>query len=420
MGRPLKIGLYSPFFGSTYGGGEKYLGVTAEALRDAYPEADVEILSPVRPDLERYQQMLGLDLTGVGVRAGNPRPGRLKRVLAGMPSLRLYRNLVVSAQAAGLTAEYDLFLSMVYVLPAATRARGSVILCQFPYDVRQAMSKPGVPRLAWALYTLPYRLLQRRLLGGEVDDFQLVICQAEYVRGWVRRLWGRDSVVVNPPIDVPESKPDWSAKERVVLSVGRFFTGGHSKRQDLMAQAFRELCDGGNEGWHLHLVGSLNREHAADVEYFHRVRRLAEGYPIWIHPDAPGETVLDLYRRASIYWHAAGYGVDAELRPAELEHFGMTTAEAMGYGAVPVAIGRGGQVEVVEDGVSGYLWRDLDELKARTMGLMGDPPLRRRLGEEARRASERFDRASFKRKMVDAVAPLVKELGAEQTSSIPP
>ncbi len=401
MGRPasipLRIGLYSPFFGSTYGGGEKYLGVTAEALRDAFPGAAVEILSPVPVDLERYERMLGLNLAGVRVRSGNPRPGRLKRHLARVPALRRARDVAVSLQAARASADYDLFLSMVYVLPAVTRARRSVILCQFPYSVRGS----GLVRLA-----------RRALLGREIDDFEMVICQSQYVRRWVRTLWARDALVVNPPIDAPGTEPAWEAKEPIVLSVGRFFASGHSKRHDIMVQAFRDLCDAGHDGWELHLAGSLHRDYASDVEYFERVCRLAEGYPVHVHVDAPRELLLDLYRRASIYWHAAGYGVDGDARPAEVEHFGMTTVEAMGCGVVPVAIATGGQVEVIENGTTGYLWRDLDELRARTIALMGDPAQRRRMGSAALRASGRFSRAEFSRRMVDAVRPLVEQLAA--------
>src|SRR5262249_1954487 len=153
------------------------------------------------------------------------------------------------------SANYDLFLSMVYVLPAVTRARRSVILCQFPYARRHG-------------------LIRRALLGGEINDFALIVCQSEYVRHWVRKLWNRDSLVVNPPIDIPEAEPEWDAKERVVLSVGRFFASGHSKRHDIMIQAFRELYDGGHRDWALHLAGSLHRDYAADVKYFERVSRL--------------------------------------------------------------------------------------------------------------------------------------------------
>jgi len=405
----VRVGIYSPFFGSTLGGGEKYLGVTAEAVRDAFPDAAVEILSPVPVQVELYERMLGLDLGGITLRSTNSEPGRLKRLAARLPTLRLYRDLLVSAQAAPMTARYDVFISMVYVLPAFTRARRSVMLCQFPYERRLDIDRPRVPHRLFKLYLWPYWRLRRAVFGGEVDGFQLIVCQSQYVREWVRRLWERESAVVNPPIDVPEPEPDWSAKENLIVSVGRFFTGGHSKRHDVMVRAFRQLCDEGHEGWELHLAGSVHRERPVDREYFDRVMELARGYPVHVHTDVPREKVEDLYRRASIYWHAAGYGADADRHPAALEHFGMTTAEAMGHGAVPVAIGLGGQPEVVEDGVTGYLWESMPRLKQRTAELMADSDLRRKMGEAARRASFRHSRAEFKRRMAELLAPMLAD-----------
>lgn len=414
----LKIGLYSPFFGSTVGGGEKYLGVTAEAIRDAFPRHRVEIVSPVPVDPERYRRMLGIDLDGIGLRTGRLPGAGLGRRIRRLPLVRRYADLVLSARAVAWTRGYDLFLSMVYVVPTFSLARRGVILCQFPYQLGGVAPRwQGLPGLLYRAYLAPYRLLRRRLLGSEVDAFQLVICQSEYVRNWVRRYWERDSEVVNPPIDVPAAEPDFPAKEPIVLSVGRFFASGHSKRHDLMVETFRRLWDGGLRGWELHLVGSVHRDDPADLRYFDEVRRRAEGYPVHIHADAPLETLLDLYRRASIYWHAAGYGVDAERRPIDLEHFGMTTAEAMAHGVVPVAIARGGQVEVVQEGVDGFLWEEPGQLAEHTLTLIADGELRRRMGEAARRSSFRFSRETFKRRMATILRPLVEELERELGSA---
>jgi glycosyltransferase involved in cell wall biosynthesis len=412
MRHPLRVGLYSPFFGSTYGGGEKYLGVVAETLRDALPSATIELVSPSPVDVDRYERLLDLDLRGIQLRSTLGAPGPLARRLSRVKSLRRYRDLFVSARSAGQTASYDLFFSMVYVVPAFTRARRSVILCQFPYETDALRARRGLVGAVKRLYALPEQLLRPHLLGKGVDDFQLVVCQSEYVRRWVTRRWGRASEVVNPPIDIPEEEPDWDRKEQIVLSVGRFFARGHSKRQDLIVRAFRELCDAGLSGWELHLVGSLQRDHAEDVAYFDRVASLARGYPVTIHVDAPGPELASLYRRAAVYWHAAGFGVDEESRPDDLEHFGMTTAEAMGHGVVPLAIARGGQVEVVEAGVSGFLWSEVDQLKSYTLELAGDTELRRRLGVAARARSGRFARPVFRQRMLDAVTPLLVELGA--------
>ena len=421
MGRPvrsLRIGLYSPFFGTTVGGGEKYLGVTAETLRDAFPQHRVEIVSPVPVDVERYEQMLRLDLSGIGFRSDRLQGARLGRRIRRLPIIRRYADLYLSYRSVAWTRDYDLLFSMVYVIPAVSRARRGIILCQFPYQIGSEWpDRLRVPALLYRAYTAPYHLLKRRILGSEEHSFQQVICQSEYVRSWVRRYWQRDSLVVNPPVDVPAEEPDWGAKAPIIVSVGRFFASGHSKRHDQMVQAFRELCDAGLLGWELHLVGSLHRDSVPDVRYFEKVEKLARGYPVHIHTDAALDFVQNLYRKAAIYWHAAGYGVNAEQRPIDLEHFGMTTAEAMGYGAVPVVIARGGQPEVVSEGKCGFLWLDPEGLKAQTLRLIGDAQLRLRMGQAARKASFRFSRPEFKRRMAEAVRPLVHELEAELSGS---
>ncbi|HEV2952574.1 MAG TPA: glycosyltransferase family 4 protein [Candidatus Dormibacteraeota bacterium] len=410
MGQPLRIGLYSPFFGSTIGGGEKYLGVTAEAIRDAFPQHQLEILSPVPADQELYQRMLKLDLSGITFRSTNRRVTRLHKFLNNIPAARMYRDLFLSAQAVKFTAQYDLFIAMVYVLPAFTRARRSVMLCQFPYEIGPVPSRhKGLSALAYSVYGFPNRVLRPIMVGDDLENFDPIVCQSEYVRFWVSRYWDRQAEVVNPPIDVPEEPPDWSRKRNVILGVGRFFSVGHSKRQDLMVQVFKRMCDQGLTGWELHLAGSVHRE-SHNVGFFEGIKTDSVGYPIHLHPDASYETVQNLYAQASVYWHAAGYGVDVETDPINLEHFGMTTAEAMGSGVVPVVLARGGQTEVVSDGSDGLLWEDLDELRTKTQSLIDDSHLRRRLGEAAYRSAGRFSRSQFKAKMTAVLAPVVADL----------
>jgi glycosyltransferase involved in cell wall biosynthesis len=370
-------------------------------------------LTPLPVDVEGYERMLGLDLHGISFRsvyrAGGGVKGRLNRV----PMLRRYRDLAVSIQAARLTQAYDVLIAMVYVLPAFSRSRRGIILCQFPYELARPAPYRGLTAPVHRLYALPAVWLRQLMLGREVDDFDRVICQSQYVRTWVERLWHRDALVVNPPIDVPDEEPDWSRKRNTILTVGRFFAGGHNKRHDLMVQAFRELCDSGLQDWELHVAGSVHSTTDADVRYLDAVRQLASGYPVFLHEDASRDEVMQLYREASIYWHAAGYGVDGESRPADLEHFGMTTVEAMAHGAVPVVIAQGGQLEVVDDGITGFYWRHVDELKAGTLTLAADAALRRAMGERARQESWRFSRARFVDEMTHAIRAVVESLQLE-------
>ena len=133
MGRTLRIGLFSPYFGSTVGGGEKYLAVTAEVLRDAFPEHRVEIVSPVVADRDLYRERLNVDLDRIELVSTNRRVTRLHRLANRIAFLRPLRDLVLGAQAARASADYDLALGMVYAIPLRPRARQNVMLCQFPY-----------------------------------------------------------------------------------------------------------------------------------------------------------------------------------------------------------------------------------------------------------------------------------------------
>ena len=74
-----------------------------------------------------------------------------------------------------------------------------------------------------------------------------------------------------------------------------------------MIDAFKRLCKKGLTGWEFHLVGGVapGKIHA---EYLDRVKRRAQGYPIFIHTDAPFSELKQLYDESSIYWHASGYG----------------------------------------------------------------------------------------------------------------
>jgi len=211
---------------------------------------------------------------------------------------------------------------------------------------------------------------------------------------------------VHPPVEQASGEIELGAKEPLILSVGRFFQGAHTKRQDVLVEAFRELRrQSALESWELHLVGSVHTS-GPHRHYFERVRRLAEGLPVHLHPDLPRERLRDLYRRASIYWHAAGFGADLEADPEAAEHFGMTTAEAMSWGAVPLVFGAGGQPEVV--GAAGLTWTSPGELGRHTVDLVCDPDERRRRARLAQAAAAAYSPARFRARMTDVLRPLLQ------------
>jgi glycosyltransferase involved in cell wall biosynthesis len=223
-----------------------------------------------------------------------------------------------------------------------------------------------------------------------IDSYDVVVANSRFTRHWVDRYWGATSEVLYPPVS-PQSRGE---KERVILGVGRFFEAsmGHSKKQLELVRTFVKMCDAGLTGWTLHLAGGCESTAAA---YLDEVRAAAVGHPVEIHVNASGATLRDLYAKASIYWHAAGLGANQERHPERLEHFGITTVEAMSAGAAPVVFAAAGQLETVRHGVDGYHFRTLDELADLTSLLIGDPAMLERMSASSEQRAKEFSIETF-------------------------
>lgn len=223
-----------------------------------------------------------------------------------------------------------------------------------------------------------------------VDSYGAIVANSRFTQRWIDRYWDRPSEVLYPPVTMHAAGP----KENVILNVGRFFPAdkGHSKKQLELVQAFRRLYDGGVHDWTLHLVGGCSQ---AGERYLAEVAALAAGYPVELHVNARGDELDALYASASVYWHASGLGEDAERHPDRLEHFGISTVEAMSAGAVPVVIGLGGQRETVRHGVDGFHFRTLEGLRALTEMVIRDGDLRRRLSASATCRARHFATDAF-------------------------
>lgn len=183
-----------------------------------------------------------------------------------------------------------------------------------------------------------------------------VIVNSKFTKSIVDHEYGINSQVVYPPVDIVPQK---IKKEQIVLSVGRFEQSLNIKKHDIMINAFRELSPQLPD-WRLILVGGSN-----DPSWIDALKEQAKGLPIELLVNSSHVDLHNLYSRATIYWHAAGYGVDETKNPELVEHFGITTAEAIGYGCVPLVIPSGGQREIVAD--EALHWQEIPELIKKTV-----------------------------------------------------
>lgn len=282
-------------------------------------------------------------------------------------------------------------------------------------DIGVAISDASVLHWRHGLYKLLFRRIFRELglrLEGVneystldyLDTYEVISPISEFSLSWMRKYWGREGPILYPPVAVDDFMP--GEKVNIILSVGRFFgAGGHSKRHDALISAFSRMLSEGLEGWELHLAGNRGTR-PVDTEYYSRLECAAAGKPIVLHPDLPFSELKDLYGRATIYWHASGYGQDVTKDPVKFEHFGITTVEAMAAGCVPVVIDRGGQPELVRDNVDGFLWGNIDELVNFTRTVIVDRNIRERLSKTAIKSAERFNEDRFRERLLTLVASM--------------
>ena len=150
-------------------------------------------------------------------------------------------------------------------------------------------------------------------------------------------------------------------KRNAILSVGRFATTGTGRRSSSSWSSHSPARGEGPGELGVPVCGGLGRWRKISGT------STASGRSVLLRcPDGRESPLVAIWtcstkRRGDFFWHGAGLG---EQNPVLLEHFGLVTVEAMAAGCVPVVVASGGQTEIVQHGVNGYLWTKLEEARA--------------------------------------------------------
>ncbi|WP_334140528.1 glycosyltransferase, partial [Methanothrix soehngenii] len=142
--------------------------------------------------------------------------------------------------------------------------------------------------------------------------------------------------------------------------------------------------------------------------YYDKVKQRAKRISnVEIKANLNNYEIKQLYSKASIFWHACGLN---EIDPRLIEHFGMTTVEAMQNYCVPVAIDGGGQREIVEHGISGFRFTSKEELKSYTLKLINDDCLQEKMAKNAYNRSKKFTKEEFEKKALEFFSDIENRL----------
>lgn len=358
-------------------GGEKVL----EALCELFPTADIFTLvcdeGRISEKLRRHRIITSF----------------IQRLPMGVAKFRGYLPLFPMAAGQWDFAGYDLVLSCDASLVKAVRVpEGTphVCYCHSPprylwdlYELYRSREASAVQRLlmpvvAKYLRGVDYRAAQR------VTHF---IGNSRAVAERIRRHYGREATVVYPPVETGfyeeglrgqgAKGPRGKENEGYYLFVGQLVA---YKRADLAVEAMAEL------GRRLVVVG--------DGPQRGRLERMAEP-GVTFAGAVSDERLRELYA-----------GCRALLFPNE-EDFGIVPVEAQAAGAPVIALGRGGGLETVVDGVTGVHFAE-ESAAGLAEAVRRFEALEDRFTVEACRANaRRFEKGVFVEAMREYVATVM-------------
>ena len=300
-------------------GGEKVLA----SLARLFPEAPIFTLLHVKGSLSPELESREIRTSFVGALPG---------------AARHYRNYLPLFPAAAESfdlAGFDLVLSSSHCAAKGVRpAPGALHVCYCHTPMRYVWDRYddyfGPGRVS-PLARLVIRPLAARLRAWDARTAARVhhfAANSAYVAGRIRRYYGRDSVVIPPPVDTSFFTPgadEAGGYDLIVSALAPY------KRLELALEAYR------GTGRRLRIVGTgpeaarLREQAPAEVEFLGQV---------------PDNELLALYR-----------GCRAVLMPG-VEDAGIVPLEALACGRPAVVFGEGGGAESIEHGRTGFVFHE--------------------------------------------------------------
>lgn len=307
-------------FAETYGGAERVLAATAEV----FPDAPVWAISGRQNVADR----MGIGNRFHAVVPENETFLRHYRLLAPLYPAIVRHRLLPPAEVL-LTSSY------AFAHGFATRnAAPQVCYCYSPLRAIWSMTGDYANRLmSGPIRSLAFRTLvaaARRADRSASNRVTQYVSESHHVADQVRRAYGRDSLVIHPPVDCKLFRPSQEpGHDGFYLFCGRLIEP--YKRPGMVIDAFRSLPDRlvvANDG---PAYRELKAQASSNVEFVGKVGE---------------EELVSLMQRCA-----------ASIFPS-LDDFGLIPVETMACGRPVIAFAGGGALETMVAGVTGEFFRD--------------------------------------------------------------
>jgi len=226
------------------------------------------------------------------------------------------------------------------------------------------------------------------------------ITNSKFTQGFLDQ-WGIKSEVIYPFITEKLLENSGVGKEKIILSVGRFFPRLHSKKQTKIVQSFNRLIKYKEfSDFKLVLAGGLKKE---DSEYLEELKRVvADNKSIELKINIDYEELVKLYKKSTFYWHFTGYGIDENIQPEAVEHLGIAPLEAMAAKAIVFCFNAGGPKEFIVNGKNGFLFNNEEDLITKMLKIFNNQLLQKEIINNTNKTIvDSFSKNVFKKKVKD-------------------
>lgn len=362
----------------TFGGGEMVSMMIAESLSKQY---HVDVLSPMAVDKKKVENFFGVNLSSVTFKD----LGFIGKMTLSIPTMKTYKYSIYTRLLSRYAGLYDLIIDtgtnglFSSDLPCKT-------MCYVHFPGGFTKKKKGLKGIFNHLIIDP----------KDIFRYDLAIANSRFTSKAIKKYSDKVEVaIINPPVMTSSIKSSKS-KKNYILNIGRF---SPEKKQGVLIDAFKEI---NANDWELHLIGQFQPSYRR--EYYDSLKKAAKGYPIIFHENMPHDKLLKFISSCSIYWHSRGYG---ETDLMAMENFGISTVEAMAAGCVPIVIDKGAQPEIVDNGISGFIWSTKDQLKKQTLKVISDNVLADDIRKRAIEKSKSYSSERFRKVFLSQVKRLI-------------
>jgi glycosyltransferase involved in cell wall biosynthesis len=377
----MKIGVYNQTITYKTGGTESYTALLIQSLQNRYPDAVITIIAEknkshhVSYSPEEVVTHINSSF-GTNVRLNNIRVKEIVQKNYLSFFLKFYR----------VSSEFDLFFncSVNMLLP---RGKRNISITHFPDKQYQETH---------FAHRFPlFHFIAKKLDDEITDSYSVFLCNSQFTAGWLKKRWHVESnkvTVLYPPVSMI-NQISGIEKENQILICSRI---EESKKIESLIKAYKML---NAEKYSLVIAGGCTLD--SDKRYCEILKKQSEGLPVSFYLNIPRDQLEKLFLSSKIFWHAKGIDIDENKNPYMLEHFGITTVEAMSAGCVPVVINKGGQKEIVDEGINGYRWNTIDELTEKTRMLINDKNLLQDFSVNAKKKSFEYSADAFNTRFIE-------------------